>query len=77
MTLREAVRIVFMAQNLRRTVAIAVAVGLILTAVNSGGAIVSGDAGTGTWAKSVFNFVVPFVVSNLGLLAGKRTETEG
>jgi hypothetical protein len=27
--------------------------------------------------KAVLNYCVPFVVSNLGLLAGKRAELEG
>lgn len=38
--------------------------------------IVGGDATTVTWIKAGANFVVPFIVSNLGLLAGKRAERD-
>jgi hypothetical protein len=34
-------------------------------------AIVGGDATAVTWVKCGLNFVVPFVVSNLGLLSGR------
>ncbi len=36
--------------------------------------IIGGNAGALTWVKVGLNFCVPFVVSNLGLLAGKRAE---
>jgi hypothetical protein len=36
--------------------------------------IIRGDASAVTWIKATGNFVVPFIVSNLGLLAGKRAE---
>jgi hypothetical protein len=71
---REALRIVFMREHLRRTLRIALVVGLVLTAINQLDVILKGDATTITWAKTVLNFCVPFVVSNLGLLAGKRAE---
>jgi hypothetical protein len=38
--------------------------------------ILSGDATAITWVKCALNYCVPFVVSNLGLLAGKRAELE-
>lgn len=49
---------------------IAAVVGLVLTAINQLDVIVGGDATTATWVKSGMNFVVPFVVANLGLLSG-------
>lgn len=55
--------------HLRRTVRIAVAVGLLLTAINQLDVIVGGDATATTWVKCGLNFLVPFVVSNLGLLS--------
>jgi len=39
--------------------------------------IFSGEATTVTWVKAALNYCVPFVVSNLGLLAGKRAELKG
>jgi hypothetical protein len=64
-------------EHLRRTIRIALVVGLVLTAINQLDVIASGDATAGTWVKCGLNFVVPFVVSNLGLLAGRRDEDSG
>ncbi len=58
-------------EHLRQTVRIALVVGLVLTAINQLDVILRGDATAATWVKSGLNFVVPFVVSNLGLLAGR------
>ena len=57
--------------NLRRTLRIAAIVGVILTAINQGSVIASGDATTATWVRCALNFVVPFLVSNAGLLSGR------
>ena len=59
--------------NLRRTLTIALVVGCILSIINEGDVIVHGHATAGTGLKIGVNFVVPFVVSNLGVLAGTRT----
>jgi hypothetical protein len=56
---------------------IALVVGTVLTLINQADVIIAGDASTGTWVKAGLNFCVPFVVSNLGLLAGKRTVGRG
>lgn len=70
----EAARICARPEHLRRTVAIALVVGTILTLINQTDVIVRGDATVVTWIKAGANYLVPFVVSNLGLLAGKRAE---
>lgn len=57
-------------RNLSRTLRIAFIVGLVLTAINQGGAIACGDAGGATWIRCALNFVLPFLVSNAGLLSG-------
>ena len=74
--MREALRICFRREHLRRTVRIALVVGTILTAINQADVIVGGDATTLTWVKMALNYCVPFIVSNLGLLAGKRAEQD-
>jgi len=51
-------------------------VGTILTVINQLDVIVKGDADTLTWIKCGLNYCVPFIVSNLGLLAGKRAEAD-
>jgi hypothetical protein len=76
MSLADALRIVFRPEHLRRTVKIALVVGTILTLINQLDVILEGHATTLTWLKCALNYCVPFIVSNLGLLAGKRAEIE-
>jgi hypothetical protein len=76
MSLGDALRIVFRRDHLRRTVKIALVVGTILTLINQLDVILKGDATTITWLKCALNYCVPFIVSNLGLLAGKRAEMD-
>ena len=66
----EALSICMRREHLRRTIRIALVVGVLLTLINQADVIIRGDA----TAKVVLNFCVPFVVSNLGLLAGKRAD---
>jgi hypothetical protein len=70
----EALSICLRREHLRRTIRIALVVGIILTLINQADVIIGGDASAATWVKVGLNFCVPFVVSNLGLLAGKRAE---
>jgi hypothetical protein len=74
--IREALRVCARPEHLRRTVRIALVVGTILTLINQADVILSGDATGITALKIGLNFCVPFIVSNLGLLAGKRAEIE-
>jgi hypothetical protein len=70
---RDVLRYCFQRRHLRRTVRIALVVGVVLTAINQLDVILSGDATPTTWVKCGLNFLVPFVVSNLGLLSGRAT----
>jgi hypothetical protein len=72
--LAQALRIVREPDHLRGTIKIALVVGTILTTINQLDVILRGDATAITWLKCGLNYCVPFVVSNLGLLAGKRAE---
>jgi len=72
---REAVAYCFTPHNLRRTVRIALLVGVLLTTINQGAVITAGHATAATWARSALNFVVPFLVSNAGLLGGRHPES--
>ena len=58
-------------RNLRRTARIALVVGIILTLINQGAVIADGEATTATWVRCGLNFLVPFLVSNAGLLSGR------
>jgi hypothetical protein len=76
MMLGDALRICLRREHLRRTVVIALVVGTILTLINQLDVILARDATALTWVKGSVNYCVPFVVSNLGLLAGKRAERD-
>ncbi len=58
--------------NLARTVRIALVVGTVLFLINQADVVLQGDATTATWVKAGITFVVPFVVSNLGILHAYR-----
>jgi ethanolamine transporter EutH len=58
--------------NLRRTIPIALVVGTLLTAINQLDVFVSGKQTAFTFAKVGLNFLVPFCVSNLGVLTATK-----
>jgi hypothetical protein len=74
--MRDAVEYCLRSEHLRRTLTIALVVGTLLTTVNLGDVIASGDATATTWIKAAANYLVPFVVSNLGLLSGRPRGAE-
>lgn len=59
--------------RLRRTATIALVVGTLLTLLNEGDVILGGGATSATALKAGLNYLVPFAVSNLGLLSGRET----
>jgi hypothetical protein len=63
-------------EHLRRTLRIALVVGIVLTAINQLDVILRGDATAITFVKCGLNFVVPFIVSNLGLLSGRSSRAQ-
>lgn len=71
--LREAVAVCRRPANLRRTLRIALTVGCVLTAINQADVLIAGRATALTAVKIPLNFIVPFIVSNLGVLTGTRT----
>ena len=69
---RDAVAFCLQRRNLRRTTRIALVVGVVLTVINQSGVIASGHATLATWVRCALKFAVPFLVSNAGLLGGRR-----
>jgi len=67
---RDAIHYCSTPSHLKRTILIALCVGLLLVVINQLGVILAGHAGAATWLRCGLDFVVPFAVSNLGLLAG-------
>jgi hypothetical protein len=72
--MRDALDICLRPEHLCRTLTIALVVGTLLTAINQADLIARGDATSTTLAKAVLNYIVPFVVSNFRLLAGRPRE---
>lgn len=70
---RRAIALCLEPASLRRTGAVALVVGTVLTSVNQLDALLAGAATWLTGMKIALNFLVPFVVSNLGLLAARSS----
>jgi len=69
---REALAFCAERRNLRRTIRIAIVVGIILTLINQGSVIAEGHATSVTWVRCALNFIVPFLASSAGLLSARR-----
>lgn len=69
---RDAPAVVAYPPHLRRTAAIALVVGTILFAINQLDVVVQGNATTIVWVKASVTYVVPFCVSNAGVLVATR-----
>jgi len=69
------VRVILLPQHLRRTTITAVIVGTILFSINQLDVVLRGDATTVVWLKVFVTYLVPFTVSNIGLLIGTRRDT--
>jgi hypothetical protein len=61
---------------LRKTLLTALVVGTILFAINHLDELLTGKATPAMWIKSGVTFLVPFIVSNVGLLVGSRRRPE-
>ena len=68
----EAVRVVAYWPHVRKTVAIALVVGTVLFCINQLDVVLRGDATLAVWVKGGLTYLVPFTVSNLGVLVGTR-----
>ena len=58
--------------HLRRTVSIALVVGTVLFCINQLDVVLRGDADAVVWMKTAITFLVPFCVSNAGVLVATR-----
>jgi hypothetical protein len=69
---REAIRVVLLSRHLKRTTLTAAIVGTILFCINQLDVVIRGDATMLVWVKAGVTYLVPFTVSNIGLLIGTR-----
>jgi hypothetical protein len=67
-------RVVLHPPHLRKTLRIALTVGTVLFCINQLDVVLAGRADARVWMKIAVTYVVPFVVSNWGLLVGLRRE---
>lgn len=75
-TSREAVRVVCYRPHLRQTALIAAVVGTVLFCINQLDVVVRGEATTGVWVKVAVTYLVPFCVSNAGILVATRRHAD-
>jgi hypothetical protein len=68
----QAVRVCAYPPNLRRTTMIAGSVGAGLVAINQLGPLLQGHRPLLVWVRVALDFLVPFLVSNLGVLTASR-----
>lgn len=68
----EAARVVLHRPHLRKTVTIALVVGTVLFCINQLDVVLRGDATAVVWVKSAVTYLVPFCVSNAGVLVASR-----
>lgn len=69
---REAARVVVSPAHLKRTLLTALLVGTILFAINQLNMVIDGHVDAGVWVRTGVTYLVPFVVSNVGILIGTR-----
>jgi hypothetical protein len=68
----EIFRVIVYPLYLRKTLQIALAVGAVLFAINHLDEVIQGRATRAVWIKGAVTFLVPFCVSNLGVLVASR-----
>jgi len=59
-------------RHLRRTIGVALLIGIVLFSINHLDTVIGGHATTSTWVKGALTFLVPFCVSNYGVLIATR-----
>jgi hypothetical protein len=59
-------------ERLKRTVTTALVVGTVLILLNQADSVIRGEATSATYLKCMADYIVPFIVSNVGVLIGRR-----
>jgi hypothetical protein len=73
---REAVSVCAYRPHLRRTISVALVVGTIIFSINQLDVVLRGRATLGTYVKGALTYLVPFCVSNYGILVATRRTAE-
>jgi hypothetical protein len=69
---REIPAVCFDRSNLSQCIGAAVLVGTLLFLINQADVVFSGQATAATWVKIGLSYLVPFFVSNFGIVIGSR-----
>lgn len=75
-TLKTFAHVVFTPVHLKRTALIALAVGTWLNLFNHGDELIRGVMNAHLAGKLALNYLTPFIVSNIGLLAHRRSSVD-
>ena len=73
-TWREARAVVFYGPHLRKTITVALIVGTVIFAINQLDVVLHDQATTATYLKALLTYLVPFCVSNYGILVATRQQ---
>jgi hypothetical protein len=73
----DAFRIIMYPPYLKRSIRTALFVGTVLFLLNHFDVVLRGEANAAVWLKAVGNCVVPFCVSNWGILIATRRKPAG
>lgn len=73
---REIPAVSFYPGHLRKTVAVALIVGTVLFFINQVDVVLAGHANALTWFKVALTYLVPFCVSNYGVLLATHRRSE-
>ncbi|MFL6145023.1 MAG: nitrate/nitrite transporter NrtS [Labedaea sp.] len=71
----EAIGLILRGRTARTAGPIAAIVGTVLSIVNQGGVVLSGEATSLTWIRIVINYVVPFTVASVAYLSACRNRS--
>ena len=75
-TWREALRVVRYRPHLRKTIGVALIVGTIIFAINQLDVVLRHKATVETYVKCAVTYLVPFCVSNYGILVATRRKRD-
>lgn len=73
---RGALRVIAHGPHLKRTASVALVVGTILFSINHLDEVLRSQATREVWVKGAVTYLVPFCVSNIGVLVGTRRPRE-
>lgn len=69
---RQAVRVCTYRPHLRKTIRVALLVGTVLFCINQLVVVLNGKANASVWLRTGLTYLVPFCVSNYGILVATR-----